>query len=81
VNLSGLWPKRRESWQGLFMDSVEHLTSFPTPTHTHIFGNHNNSYGHLKTADVRNFADCRKTASSTVGNPETVSELDDDYDF
>jgi hypothetical protein len=26
-------------------------------------------------------ADCWKTASSTVGNPETVLELDEDYDF
>jgi hypothetical protein len=26
-------------------------------------------------------ADCWKTASSTVGNTETVSELDEDYDF
>jgi hypothetical protein len=26
-------------------------------------------------------ADCWKTASSTVGKPETISELDEDYNF
>jgi hypothetical protein len=49
VNFSGLRPKKRESWQGLFTDSVEHWISFAAPTHTHIFGNHNNGYDHLKT--------------------------------
>jgi hypothetical protein len=32
------------------MDSVGLYPSFPMPTHTHIFGNHNNGYSHLKTA-------------------------------
>jgi hypothetical protein len=39
VNFSDLWPKKHQSWWGLFMDSVDHLTSFRAPTHTHIFGN------------------------------------------
>jgi hypothetical protein len=81
VNFSDLRPKRSEPWQGLFTDSVDHLTSFPAPTDTHIFGNHSNDYDHLKTAHVRSFMDSRKTASSTVGNPETVSELDEYYNF
>jgi hypothetical protein len=81
VNISGLRPKRHESWRGLFTDSIDHLTSFPALTNTHVFGNHSNGYGHLKTADVLSFADCRKTASSMVGNPETVSVFGEDYDF
>jgi hypothetical protein len=64
VNFSGLRPKKRESWRGLFMDYADHLTRFPVPTHTHVFGNHSNGYGHLKTADVRIFTDCRKFDSS-----------------
>jgi hypothetical protein len=48
------------------MDSVGHLLIFLTPTHTHIFGNHNNGYGHSKIANVRSSADCRKTELSTI---------------
>jgi hypothetical protein len=64
VNFSGLRPKKLESWSGLFTDYVDHLTCFPAPTHIHIFGNHSNGYDHLKTADVRSFADCQKSNSS-----------------
>jgi hypothetical protein len=53
VNLSGLGPKKLESWQGLFTDSVDHLPSFSEPTHTHIFGNQGNGYCHSRTALVR----------------------------
>jgi hypothetical protein len=35
-------------------------------THIHVFSNHSNDYGHLKTANVRSSADCRKTEQSTV---------------
>jgi hypothetical protein len=62
---------------------TDHLVShrFPAPTHTQLFGNHSNGYGHLKIADVRSFMDCQKTTSSMDGNPEMVSKLDEDYDF
>jgi hypothetical protein len=65
----------------MITDSVCHLISFSTPTHTHIFGNHRNGYNHLKTADVWSSMDCRKTASSMVGNLKIISELGEDYDF
>jgi hypothetical protein len=66
VNFLGLRPKKRESWRGSFMDSVGHLTSSPTPTHTHVFSNHCNGYGRLKAVDVRSSADHRKIEPSTV---------------
>jgi hypothetical protein len=44
-----LGKKMRESWQWLFTNSIGHLLSFPTPTHTHIFGNHGSGYSHLNT--------------------------------
>jgi ligand-binding SRPBCC domain-containing protein len=31
----------RKTWWGLFTNSVDHWLSFPTPTHMHIFSNHN----------------------------------------
>jgi hypothetical protein len=63
------------------MDSVDHLSSFPASTHTHIFGNHSNGDGHLKTADVRSFMDCRKTASSTASKLGFDFGNDENYDF
>jgi hypothetical protein len=39
----------RETWERLFMDSVAHKLSFPTPTHMIIFGNHSSGYSHLNT--------------------------------
>jgi hypothetical protein len=62
------------------MDFAASLLSFSTPTHTHNFDNHSNGYGCLYNARAE-LADCWKTTSSTVGNPETVSELDEDYNF
>jgi hypothetical protein len=53
-----------ESWSGLITDSIGHLPSFSMPTHACDLGNHSNGYGHLKTAGVQSFTDCRKTASS-----------------
>jgi hypothetical protein len=38
----------------------------PTLTHTHVFGNHNNGYGHLKTAHVQSSAGHHKSESSMV---------------
>jgi hypothetical protein len=63
------------------MDSVDHLTSIPAPTHTHIFINHNNWYGHLKTADVRIFTDCCKTDSLMASKHGFDFEIDENYDF
>jgi hypothetical protein len=54
-----------ETWQGLFMDLVVNLLGFSTPTHTHNFDSHSNSYDRSKTADVRSSVDCRKSGSST----------------
>jgi hypothetical protein len=45
------------------MDSIAHLLTFSTPTHTHVSGNHSNGCDHLKTADVRSFTDCCKIES------------------
>jgi hypothetical protein len=53
-----------ESWSGLITDSIGHLPSCSMPTHACDLGNHSNGYGHLKTAGVQSFTDCRKTASS-----------------
>jgi hypothetical protein len=38
-----------EVWWGLFTNSVGHWLSFPTPTHTHIFGNHSSGYNRFNT--------------------------------
>jgi hypothetical protein len=48
------------------MDSIGHLIGFPMPTHTHVFGNHINGYGHSKIDDVRSSADCRKKEPSVI---------------
>jgi hypothetical protein len=50
VNDQVLSHKKHESCWGLNTDYVDNMLSFPTPTHTHIFSNHSNGYGHLKTA-------------------------------
>jgi hypothetical protein len=42
-----------EFWRGLFTNSVGHWLSIPTPTHTHIFGNHSSGYSRLNTATCR----------------------------
>jgi hypothetical protein len=81
VNFSDLRPKKHESWRGLFIDYVDHLTSFQAPTYTHIFGNHRNGYGHLKTADVRSFADCRKSDSSMTSKLGFNFGNDENCDF
>jgi hypothetical protein len=81
VNFTGLRPKKRVSWQGLFTDSIDHLTSFSVPTHTHVFGNHNNGYGHLQTADVRSFVDCRKPDSSMASKHGFNFGNNENYDF
>jgi hypothetical protein len=70
-----------EFWRGSFTDSIDHLTSFPVPTHTHVFGNHSIGYGHLKTADVRSFADCRKTNFSMASKLGFDFGIDENYDF
>jgi hypothetical protein len=56
-----------ESGRGLITDSVAYLPPSSTPTQTHDFGNQGNG--------------CWKTASLTARNPETVLELDADYNF
>jgi hypothetical protein len=66
VNFPGLRHKKHKNWQDYFMDSVGPLIIFPTTTHTHVFGNHNNGYIHLKTAEVQSSVDYRKTEPSTV---------------
>jgi hypothetical protein len=63
------------------MDFTASWPSFSTPTHTHDFDNHSNGYDYLKDSTHSELADCRKTASSMVGNPEMVLELGEDYDF
>jgi hypothetical protein len=63
------------------MDSIGHLTSFPAPTHTQVFGNHSNGYGHLKTADVRSSVDWRKTASLKASKLEFDFKIDENYHF
>jgi hypothetical protein len=40
-------------WWGLFINSIGHWLSFPTPTHTHIFGNHNSGYSCFNTTTCR----------------------------
>jgi hypothetical protein len=62
----GLRHMEHESWRELFTDSVGHLISFPSPSHTHFFGNHINGYSHSKTANMRSSADCRTTELSVV---------------
>jgi hypothetical protein len=63
------------------MDLVASLLSFSMPIQSHDSGNHSNGYGRPKNNTRAKLADCWKTASFTVRNPETVSELDEDYDF
>jgi hypothetical protein len=70
-----------ESWRDLITDSIDHLISFPVPTHTHVFSNHNNGYGHLKTADVRSFVDFQKSDSSTALKLGFDFRNDENYDF
>jgi hypothetical protein len=50
-------------------------------THTHIFGNRNNGYGHLKTADVRSSADRWKSDSSMALKLGINFGIDENYDF
>jgi hypothetical protein len=78
--VSQVWGhKKHETWQGLFTDSVGNSLSFPTPTHTHIFYNHWNGYGHLKTADVRSSADYQQNHQQFwLGLDFGIGE---DYDF
>jgi hypothetical protein len=63
VNDQVLRHKMRDPWWGLYTDSIGHYLSFPTPTHTHVFGNHSNDYGHLNTTHVRSLVNHRKTES------------------
>jgi hypothetical protein len=81
VNSSGLRPTKHESCRGLFTDSVDHLTSFPASTRTPVFGNDSNCYDHLKTADVRSFADCHKTASLMASKLGFEFRINENYDF
>jgi hypothetical protein len=46
------------------MDSAANLRSFPTPTHTHDFSNHNNGYIHSNTTFMRSSAGSQKSQSS-----------------
>jgi hypothetical protein len=81
VNFSGLRPRNRESWRALFTDSVDYMTSFLAPTHTNVFGKHNNSYGHLKTADVWSFTDYWKSDSLMASKLVFDFRNDENYDF
>jgi hypothetical protein len=58
------------------MDFTASLLSFLMATHIHDFNNHSNGYGCMKDSTRAKLVDCWKTASSMVGNPKTVSELD-----
>ena len=62
-------------------DSVGHLLSFPMLTHTHIFGNHNNGYSHLKTAYMRSSADCRKPEHVNGLGLDLALYSGENYDF
>jgi hypothetical protein len=64
-----------EFWRGSFTDSIDHLTSFPVPTHTHVFGSHSIGYGHLKTADVRVSQIAVKLIFQWLQNLDLISEL------
>jgi hypothetical protein len=79
---SQVWgPKIGETWWGLITDSAAHLLNFSMPTHTHNFGNHRNGYGCSKTALVRSWRIAENGFDNRFWNPETVSELGEDYDF
>jgi hypothetical protein len=47
----------------MFTDFIGHLLRFPTPTYSHIFGNHGNGYGHSKRANMRSSVDHWKLES------------------
>jgi hypothetical protein len=81
VNFSDLRPKKRQSWQGLITDLAASLLIFSMPIQSHDSSTHSNGYGHPKTTLVRSLWIAGKTTSSTVGNQETVLELDKDYNF
>jgi hypothetical protein len=63
------------------MYSVFHLISLLTPTHTHVFSNHHDSYGYLKTADERSSAARWKSDSSTASKLGFDFGIDENYDF
>jgi hypothetical protein len=52
---------------GVNMDSEDHLLSFPTPTHTHIFDTHIHSYGHFGAATCRVIGLLKKQINEQVG--------------
>jgi hypothetical protein len=45
-----------ETWRGLIKDFATNLLSLSTPTHTQDLNNHNDGYGHPKTALVQSFS-------------------------
>jgi hypothetical protein len=61
----GTW-KRKTCW-GVNMDSEDHLLSFPTPTHTHIFDTHIHSYGHFGAATCGVIGLLKKQINEQVG--------------
>jgi hypothetical protein len=68
-------PKKSESGRGLITDSVPYFLRSSMPTQTHDFSNHNKCLWPFKDSTHAELADCWKTASSTVGNPERFQNL------
>jgi hypothetical protein len=81
LNGSGQTGPMHESWQHLFTDSADNFLSFPMPTHTNDFGNHNDGYGHLKTAFARSSADSQKSQSSIGLSFDMVPDSGEIYNF
>jgi hypothetical protein len=63
------------------MDFAISWPSFLTPTHTHDFDNHSDSYGHSKTTLVQSFSGLPENSLFNGFKPGNVSELGEDYDF
>jgi hypothetical protein len=63
------------------MDFASHLLSLSKPSHTHIFGNHSSSYGHLSTAHVQSSTNCQKSDSSTASKHGFDFGINKNYDF
>jgi hypothetical protein len=49
--------KKHEDCRGMNTSSEPNMVSFPTPTHTHVFGIRINCYDHLNAADVHSLVD------------------------
>jgi hypothetical protein len=69
--------KEGETCWGLSTKTAGDQLSFPTPTQTHVFDNHSNSYSCLGTAHMRSSADHWNLISRLLGGLATVSNGED----